>query len=53
MLDEMERAYFAHKMRHARERAASAADEKAALPFLELAAEYERKLDELSEPSYA
>lgn len=47
MLDEMDRMYFAYKISHAQERARFARDEKAARPFLDLVAEYRRKLGEL------
>jgi hypothetical protein len=47
MLDDMDRVYFAHKIRDAQERARSAKDERSARPFVDLVAEYSRKLSEL------
>lgn len=53
MLDEMDRAYLAHKIRHAEERASSARDERTARPFLDLVAEYRRELRELPDKAAA
>ena len=47
MLHDMDRVYFPHKIRHAQERARSAKDERSARPFVDLVAEYSRKLSEL------
>lgn len=47
MLDEMDRAFFAQRLRDAAEKARDAKDEKAARPYQALAAEYQRELTAL------
>jgi hypothetical protein len=53
MLDEMDRAYFSQKLRHATEKAQAAKDENTVRTYNALAAEYERKLRELPQQSFA
>lgn len=53
MLDEMDRAYFSQKLRHATEKAQAAQDENTARTYNALVAEYERRLSELPQPSFA
>jgi len=53
MLDEMDRAYFSQKLRHATEKAEAAQDVNTARSYSALAAEYERRLRELPEPRFA
>ena len=47
MLDEIDRAYFALRLRYALEGARDASDEQAARSYKELATEYQRELDML------
>ncbi len=53
MLDDMDRAYFSQKLRHATEKAQGAQDENTARSYNALAAEYERRLKELPESKFA